>query len=191
MTARPAPTIIACLLLLLAILLGTALVICPPRLVVFPLRMSQITGEGAIPHYIGLGLEFEPSQVQAAKVRMARKVKQAHSVLALAEDEKQQAEAVLSDRAAADYEVSGDATAFGAVDHEVAGWLKGVNEADEAIRKAELAVGALGEGATLADLKRAGRASNHCLLVASEAEAEMRRLRDSWQQEAARSSGGV
>jgi hypothetical protein len=183
MIVRSGPAVIACLLLVLAFLLEVALVTYPPRPIVFPLRTSQGAADGAPPHYVGLVLEVEPSQVQAAKVRMLRKVEGACSLLTRAEEEAQQAEAAIWQNATNIDEQVG-------ANHEAQTWYIGIRETGEMIEKAKRAIGALGDHATLVEIKEAGRVTNECVFHVSATEREMESLKEFWQERAGRPPGG-
>ena len=195
MIVKTGPALIACLLLVLAILLELALVIHPPRLAVFPLRMTQPHERGVPPSYIGLALELDPTQVEAAKARMLRKVEEARSILAVAEGEEQEAEG--GAYAATEADIAAKARSASAAEqadmenyawnarigseNEVSSWRDRIVWAQEEIDKAKLALGALGEHASLAELREAGRLANESIRLASGAETEMRLLKENWE----------
>ena len=191
---KTGPAVIACLLLVLGILLALPLVIYAPRPIVFPMHIAGDPDKGAPPRYIGVSLELEAGEVQAAKSRMQGKVARARALLAVAEEEEQQAEDAFYHWAETTTmeEQGNDPTARGAADHEEATWGWDIARAKEVTRKAEVAVGAVGDDASLSELKRAGRLANECLWQASEAEVEMRRRKESYEETAARGAhGGV
>ena len=169
------------LLLVLVILLELAMIVHPPRFVVFSRGSHQGAAEGIGELGAIAQLTIEPSQVQAAKARMLRKVQEARTLLTASEEEQQKDEHAAYARAeAAALKDSGGKTfePGDPNDHSweyrqdvkasFEGWYRVDVELTELIDQTELAVGALGERATLDELKSAGRLVNKCVAEVSE-----------------------
>jgi hypothetical protein len=180
---KPGWSVIACLLLGLAILLQLPLIIYPPRAVVFPLPILQRHGEVAHTSYVGVTLELQHNEVQGIKARLRAKIEEARRLLAVARSEESDARAEADAQVeAAIAEKSRNSTAGERVELENYAWNQRIAtrnqfeswngallEAEAAIREAEAAVESIGEQPALADLKRAGQLTNSCLRLASEA----------------------